>query len=899
MEIVEEKKMNKIKQFKGKNQLPKFAIPKSYNLSLKPDLLACTFTGSVQISVSIIEQTSVLVLNVLELSIHQACFIDSSATEVKQFRPSDVVVDGDDEILVLVFDEVLGVGDGVLEINFSGVLNDYMMGFYRGTYLDGGEKKNMASTQFEAVDARRCFPCWDEPALKATFNVTLVVPSELTALSNMPISSEEHHGHLKTVHFEESPLMSTYLVAFVVGSFDYVEDTTVDGVKVRAYCPIGESDRGRFCLSIALNALDFFTKYFSMPYPLPKLDMVAVPDFSAGAMENYGLIIYRAVELLQDDVHSAAANKQRAAIVVAHEVAHQWFGNLVTMQWWTHLWLNEGFATWISYLAVDNFFPEWRIWTQFLEETSDGLRQDSLEQSHPIEVEIGHASTVDEVFDAISYCKGSAVIRMLQDYLGDETFRKSLSSYMKKYACKNAKTEDLWRVLSEEAGFDVSKMMDTWTKQMGYPLISVKLVGQSLEFEQSHFLSSGQQGHGQWIVPLSFATGSYTKCWKFLLETKFGSFDISNMLDSSKGNSGSSEDEIQGESGEDIWLKVNVDQAGFYRVKYEDKLASLLNKAIQNNFLSAADKFGILDDTYALCQACEVPFSSLLSLIDVYKDELDYIVLSRLIDICISITTISMDAIPDTVDGLKQFFINLLCSSAEKLGWDPKSGESHLDSLLRGKVLKALATFGDEKTQKEAMTRFKAFMDDTNTLLLPPDTREAAYVAVIRNSNVDDRKGLRALLSIYRQAEAAQEKNRVLRTIASSADPNIVSEALDLVLSNEVREQDVIFVLRGISLEGREIAWRWMKDNWEVIKSKWGPGRSMLLTRFVRSIPGVFSSHQMADEVDEFFTRHPNPSIAMTVNQSIEKIRIKARWVNHIKQEPSLQELINRLAGRG
>ncbi|GMH22038.1 hypothetical protein Nepgr_023881 [Nepenthes gracilis] len=303
-----DQKEKKIEQFKGQTRLPKFAVPKRYDLTLKPDLVDCTFSGSVQIEVTIIEETSVLVLNVLELSIHESMFTDSYG---KQYRPSDVVVDVDDEILVLVFDDVLSVGNGVLEFKFSGVLNDYMKGFYRGTYLEGGEKKNMANTQFEAVDARHCFPCWDEPALKAIFKVTLLVPSELVALSNMPISKEELNGHIKTVQFEESPLMSTYLVAFVVGSFDYIEDKTADGIKVCVYCPVGQRDRGRFGLSVALKALDFFGKFFSLPYPLPKLDMVAVPDFSAGAMENYGLIIYREAELLHDDMHSATACKQQ------------------------------------------------------------------------------------------------------------------------------------------------------------------------------------------------------------------------------------------------------------------------------------------------------------------------------------------------------------------------------------------------------------------------------------------------------------------------------------------------------------------------------------------------------------------------------------------------------------
>ncbi|CAK9179919.1 unnamed protein product [Ilex paraguariensis] len=563
----------KLEQFKGQNRLPKFAIPKRYDLTLKPDLSACTYSGLVQIELSVVHVTQFLVLNALELDIHE---VSVSDYRNQKYIPSDIVVDSDDEILVLAFDEALSVGNGVLEISFSGVLNEHLKGFYRCTYVDGGEKKNMVVTQFEA----------------ATFKITVEnVPSELTALSNMPVSQEKHYGHLKTTCFEESQTMSTYLVAVVVGLFDHIEDTTVDGTKVRVYSPVGKSEKGKFALNIAVKALEFFKKYFSMSYTLPKLDMVAVPEFSGGAMENYDLITYREMELLRDDLHSTVANTQRLVIVVTHEVAHQWFGNLVTMEWWTHLWLNEGFATWVSYLVTDILFPEWKIWSQFLQVTADGLRIDALEQSHPIEVEVHHGCSVLEVFDVISYKKGSAVIRMFRDYLGDEIFQKSLASYMKSYACKNAKTEDLWNVISEISGVKVNKMMDIWTKQKGYPLISVKSRDGFLEFEQSQFLSSGLHGEGQWTVPLTLSLGSYNKCKKFLLETKAGKLGISELYLYSDGNSSPYENKNQEKLPGNLWVKINIGQTGL--VKYDDDLTAQLRKSIDESYLSAEDKFGL------------------------------------------------------------------------------------------------------------------------------------------------------------------------------------------------------------------------------------------------------------------------------------------------------------------
>ncbi|XP_043706701.1 aminopeptidase M1-like isoform X3 [Telopea speciosissima] len=875
-------------QLKGQVKLPNFAIPKRYDLKLKPDLSACTFAGSVEINLDIVQETQFLVLNALELVINEVYFRDSHQRE---YRPSDVTVDNEDEILVLAFADVLPLGEGILGVNFSGILNDHLIGFYRSTFVVGGEKKNMAVTQFEAADARRCFPCWDEPALKATFKITMEVPSEFTALSNMPVIDEKLNGHLKTVSFDETPTMSTYLVAFVVGLFDYVEDITSDGIKVRAYCPVGESEKGKLALDIAVRVLDLYKKFFSMPYTLPKLDMVAIPDFCFGAMENYGLITFRENELLHDELQSAAVNKQRLAIVVAHEVAHQWFGNLVTMEWWTHLWLNEGFATWVSYLATDCLYPEWKIWNQFLQLTVGGLQLDALEESHPIEVEVLHARSINEVADAISYKKGSAVVRMLQDYLGDDIFQRSLAAYIKKYAWKNAKTEDLWDVLSEVSGIQVRKLMDTWTKQMGYPVLYVKSKNQIIEFEQSQFLSSGSHGQKDWIVPVTLCIGSYKRRKNLLIETKSGNLDISSLCCSSDGSARTYELNQEKWDDEQLWVKLNVGQTGFYRVKYDDVLAARLMKAIEANLLSSTDRFGILDDSYALFEASDLSLSSLLSMMNVYRKEIDYVALSRLIDISYNIVKISSEAIPYSLNELKQFFKNLLSA---KLGWETISGESHLNVLLRGELLTALVVFGHSATQKEALRRFHIFLGDRNTPLLPADLRRVAYVAVMQIVSAKSRTGFESLLNVYREADAVQEKARVLRSLASCPDSDIVLEVLNFLLSDEVRDQDIIYGLSGISSEGREIAWRWLKDNWDLIADRWGSGG--LLTQFIREIVTPFCSWEKADEIEAFFATRVTHGIARTLKQSIEQVRIKARLVQNVQHEQSVDKLIRQLA---
>ncbi|XP_076932778.1 aminopeptidase M1-like [Bidens hawaiensis] len=867
---------NNYKQFRCQPRLPKFAIPKSYDLKLTPDLTACKFSGTVDIRLDIVADTKFIVLNSADLQIDSKSVRFQSA--LKGFEAVNVEFLVEDEVLVLEFAENLPHGAGALFIRFDGTLNDQMKGFYRSTYEHNGEKKNMAVTQFEPADARRCFPCWDEPACKATFKITLEVPSDLVALSNMPVVDEKVNGNLKTVSYQESPIMSTYLVAAVVGLFDYVEDHTPDGIKVRVYTQVGKANQGKFALDVAVKTLGLYKDYFATPYTLPKLDMIAIPDFAAGAMENYGLVTYRETALLYDEKHSAAANKQRVATVVAHELAHQWFGNLVTMEWWTHLWLNEGFATWVSYLAADGLFPEWKIWTQFLDESTEGLRLDGLSESHPIEVDINHASEIDEIFDAISYRKGASVIRMLQSYLGAEVFQRALAKYIKKHACSNAKTEDLWAVLEEESKEPVNKLMHSWTKQKGYPVVSVSVKDSKLVFEQKQFLSSGSSGEGQWVVPITLCIGSYEAKKSFLLDKRSQTIDIDEPSSLSS------------------WIKINIDQAGFYRVKYDDNLSVNLRHAIENKRLSAMDRYGILDDSFALSMAGQLPVSSLLTLMSDYREEPEYTVLSNLISVSAKVARIVADADITLVDNIKLFLINLFQYSAERIGFDPKQGESHLDALLRGELFTTLAVLGHEETLKEASKRFQAFLEDRNTHLLPPDIRRAVYDAVMKKVTSSDRSGFDKLLKVYRETDLSQEKTRILGSLGSCCDPDIILEVLNFLLTPEVRSQDVVFGL-NVSREGREVAWNWLKKNWEHISNTWG--RGFLLTRFVSAIVSPLSSHEKVKEVEEFFASHgKQPSIARTLRQSIERVQINTKWVESIQNEKNLKDCVQELAFR-
>lgn len=378
-------------------------------------------------------------------------------TQVSKFDFSDVIPKG---------------SKAQLEIKFTGHLNDKMAGFYRSTYKkEDGTEGILATSQMEPTDARRAFPCFDEPALKATYTVTLIADKNLTCLSNMDVAAETDvqstisGSTRKAVKFNKSPLMSTYLVAFIVGELNYVE-TNAFRVPVRVYAPPGQDiEHGRFSLDLAAKTLAFYEKVFGIEFPLPKMDQVAIPDFAQGAMENWGLVTYRVVDLLLDEKASGAATKERVAEVVQHELAHQWFGNLVTMDWWEGLWLNEGFATWASWYSCNAFYPEWNVWQTFVTDTLQGaLSLDSLRSSHPIEVPVKRADEINQIFDAISYSKGSCVLRMISTYLGEDTFLEGVRRYLKKHAYGNTQTGDLWASLADASGKQVEEVMASWTK---------------------------------------------------------------------------------------------------------------------------------------------------------------------------------------------------------------------------------------------------------------------------------------------------------------------------------------------------------------------------------------------------------------------------------------------------
>ncbi|KAJ3337913.1 hypothetical protein HDU91_001356, partial [Kappamyces sp. JEL0680] len=541
------------------------------------------------------------------------------------------------ETVTLEFEhEIPATANVILHMEFQGTHNDLMCGFYRSSYTDAkGNTKYLLSTQFENSDARRAFPCWDEPALKATFSITLHIPEGLVGLSNMGINFVGRvdllDSFLTTLKFDETPKMSTYLLAFVVGDLEYVEATAMpkapaDAAPVlcRTYTLPGQKELGRFALDVSVKSIEFFSEYFNIAYPLPKLDQVAIPDFAAGAMENWGLLTYRESYLLYD--HSFSAHdKEEVADTVAHEVAHQWFGNLVTMDWWDELWLKEGFATFLSGLAVDHFFPEWDHFTGFVQTYVAGaFDMDALRTSHPVQVPVLKPSDVEQIFDQISYNKGATLIRMLEAFLGQQAFAAGLSAYLQKHSYGNTTHADLWAALSDASGHDVGEMMDVWITETGYPYVSI--VNErfdadkselTLFLRQERFTTSNTIYPGQrspvWVIPISVVTDvNPTSPTTHILKTREGqiTFPYSGSATS-------------------FW-KLNSEVAGFYRVNYTTEQIGRIGAALEANrpLFDVKDRVGLVSDSFAMAESGIGSTQGALELLQSFRAEENAIVLT-------------------------------------------------------------------------------------------------------------------------------------------------------------------------------------------------------------------------------------------------------------------------------
>ncbi len=852
--------------------LPQAVRPTKYTLKIQPDLEQFTFTGEESVSIEVVEATSQIVLNSIELKVQSA---DLAMNGVAS-SAGNINYDPAKETVTIEFEQQIQPGQGVLNLAFTGVLNDKLRGFYRSHYTgDDGQEHTLATTQFEATDARRAFPCWDEPAHKASFDLTLVIPSNLVAVSNNPVIEETVAGPgLKSLTFAETPVMSTYLLAFMVGDFTSIKSNYTGGsssTQVAVWTTRGKEEQGRFALETSVRMLGFFNEYFGIPYPLEKLDHIAIPDFAAGAMENWGAITYRETALLVDPENSSAGTRQRVAEVVAHEMAHMWFGDLVTMEWWDDLWLNESFASWMGNKAVDWAFPEWEMWTQFVNmDTNRALSLDGLKNSHPIEQEVKDPAEIGQLFDAISYSKGASVIRMLEQFLGPDTFQKGLQVYIANNQYSNAKTEDLWAALETASGQPVTSIMDSWTKQMGYPVLQVNTAGTKeqpeLELSQQRFVYDALLGEGEpdpelWRVPIRISSSGSSEATSLLMDER----TVRTPLAHPSG---------QGQN----WFKVNPDQTGFFRVNYQAEDWQRLVPAVESLELSASDRLGIQNDAYSLSRAGQLPVTQFLSLARAYGNETDASVWGDLSSNLRDIEGMLAGEPPHA--RFQAFARGIFQPAVQRAGWDAKPGEGHLDALLRSTVLSQAGSYGDTGVLDEAKVRFENYLNDPSAI--HPDLRGIVFGLAGQSG---DRSTYDQLWKLEQQTSLQEEKIRLLMSLTRFSDLELLKETLERALSSDVRSQDTIFVVtgEGSNLKGRDLAWDFVKTNWPEFDRRYGSGGFGLM-RLV-SVCGNFSTKDKLADVEAFFTENPTPAAERTIRQALERIRLNIRWLERNREE--------------
>ena len=822
-------------------------------MKLTPDLTTWTFTGDEKISIHVHEPVREIILNAAELELH-AVSLQTADGKVREGR---VNLDTENERATLSFGEPVPAGRGDLQIQFSGILNDKLHGFYRSTYKGAdGQDKPLASTQFESTDARRAFPCWDEPAFKAVYQVTLVVDEKLTAISNARVVRENAlPGNKKAVVFADSMKMSTYLVAFIVGEFEATAPVMVGNAPLRVCAVPGKKHLATFAVDIGKASLEHFSAYYGIAYPGDKLDLIAIPDFASGAMENLGAITFRETALLVDADRATRTELERVADVVSHENAHMWFGDLVTMKWWNGLWLNEAFATFMEMLAVDAWKPEWRRWDSFTVSRAAAMQVDGLKSTRPIEFPVERPEEAAGMFDILTYEKGASVLRMLEQYLGAEAFRDGIRLYLRRHAYANAETTDLWDALEESTKEPVRALMDTWIFQAGYPLISVEKGPRGLRLNQQMFryLQNGSDQERKWHVPIFLRAG-----------TKTGVIEKTILL---------ADGEQTVELGDTVeWAVVNAGGHGFYRVRYGADLFDSLKHGLQVR-LSAVERFGLVNDTWASTLAGLTSLIDYLSLIDLLSDENDVNVWTTVIGSGHHLERILDDPQCTT---LAKRLRTLLGPAVARFGWTPRRGESDLESQLRGDLINALGTLGDDKgcqeRARELFALYEKSPDIVERNLIP------ALIAIVAHTGTA--ADYDKFYGRFKNAQTPQEETRFLFALANFRLPELIDRTLDLTINGEVRTQNSPYLMRGILLNkpARVKAWVFMKAHWEEMLRQY-PDNA--IPRMCEGIVGLATAELEAD-VRDFFARHPVKQGTKQMEQHLERLHVavtcRERW---------------------
>lgn len=850
------------------HRLPQTAFPLHYDLHVVPDLTNFTFSAKETIKIRL-KQKSVhsLTLHSIDLNITKAIWKANNSKVLIEINLKSIRYQKKSETVTFHFSKPIS-GAGELQLEFSGVILDGLQGFYRSQYFHNKEIKHLALTQLEATDARRMFVCFDEPSHKATFKLSLAIPKHLQAISNTiesSISPDEHNAGIKIVHFDKTPKMSTYLLALIIGELEHSRIKTrsrksksgreFKPVQIRIHTTAGKKAQTEFALKVTKQALEFLEDYFDIPYPMPVMDLVAVPDFSAGAMENWGAITFRETALLVDEAHTSFIAKQRVAEVIAHELVHQWFGNLVTMEWWTHLWLNESFATYMAYVVVDHLFPEWKFWTKFvLDEQSIALQKDALQTSLPVEVEVKSPSEISESFDpAIVYAKGASVLRMLASYVGEDNFRMGLSYYLKKHSYKNTESVHLWQAFEKVSHLPVRKFMHLWTKVNGYPVVDVTVARGQLIAQQHHLNLFGKNTGKQWIIPLDPVFGDQlgNNQSQILYKTK-QSYPIPKDYQ---------------------FIKLNEQEQNFFVTNYHPtllaRLLSLLKHKTKDPSLNNVDRLALVRNSFLLAKSGQIATDVFLEVVSNFKQDLSYIVWAELASDYRQINQIvyGTGVHKQFMSHAAEMFISLILNP--KMGFKEKANESSNNKILRGLALMESGRYG----YRPSIVAAKKYMTKPDSI--PVDLRLAVYIIIATHAK--SRQDLNQLLKRYRHSELASEKQQVLMAITEVSDLKLLPEVGKFIFSSEVRDQDRHWVLAYWLQHPstRKFAWQQIEKNWKQLHAKYGP--SKMLAQLVSGFSGI-STEKEYNQYRKFIKTHDLRSAKLTLKQVSERIEAKLLW---------------------
>ncbi|CAD7684696.1 unnamed protein product [Nyctereutes procyonoides] len=848
-------------------RLPDFISPVHYDLEVKPLLQEDTYTGSVAISVNVSAPTRHLWLHLRETRLTQLPELQAPSGAQVQVRrcfeykkQEYVVVEAEQELAPST-----GLGTYLLTLRFAGWLNGSLVGFYRTTYEENGQIKSIAATDHEPTDARKSFPCFDEPNKKATYNISIIHPKEYKAVSNMPVEKEESmDDKWKRTTFQKSVPMSTYLVCFAVHQFDYVQRTSKKGIPLTIYVQPQQKHTAEYAANITKIAFDYFEEYFAMDYALPKLDEIAIPDFGTGAMENWGLITYRETNLLYDPQESASSNQQRVASVVAHELVHQWFGNTVTMEWWEDLWLNEGFASFFEFLGVNQAEKDWQMRDQMLlEDVLPVQEDDSLISSHPIVVTVATPAEITSVFDGISYSKGVSILRMLEDWITPEKFQKGCQIYLERYKFKNAKTEDFWGALEEASNLPVKEVMDTWTKQMGYPVLNVK---DRKNITQKRFLLDSRANLSEPYSPLGYT-------WN--IPVKWTEDNVSSITFYNRSETGGITLNSSNPAG-NFFLKINPDHIGFYRVNYEIPTWEWIatNLFLNHKSFSSADRASLIDDAFALARAQLLDYKMALNLTKYLKMEEEFLPWQRVISAVTYIISMFEDD-TELYPVIEEYFQSRVKPTADLLGWNDVG--DHLTKLLRASVLGFACKMGDQEALNNATQLFQQWL--SGTVRLPVNLRLLVYRYGMQNSG--NETSWNYTLDQYQKTSLAQEKEKLLYGLASVKNVTLLSRYLDLLKDpNLIKTQDVFTVIRYISYNsyGKTMAWNWIQLNWEYLVNRYTIN-DRNLGRIV-TIAEPFNTELQLWQMESFFKRYPDAGAGEKPREQVlETVKNNIEWL--------------------